>query len=81
MSDASAEQRESAPRYDFEGIDLDSDSVHADVVKLVDEGSRVLELGPATGYMSHAFVERGCTWSASSSTPRWRSKPKRSPSG
>jgi 2-polyprenyl-3-methyl-5-hydroxy-6-metoxy-1,4-benzoquinol methylase len=60
MSDASAEQRESAPRYDFEGIDLDSDSVHADVVKLVDEGSRVLELGPATGYMTHAFGERGC---------------------
>lgn len=61
MSDASAEQRESAPRYDFEGIDLESDSVHADVVTLVDEGSRVLELGPATGYMTHAFVERGCT--------------------
>jgi O-antigen biosynthesis protein len=60
MSDTSAE-RESAPRYDFEGIDLDSDSVHADVVKLVDEGSRVLELGPATGYMTHAFAERGCT--------------------
>lgn len=61
MSDASAEQRESAPRYDFEGIDLDSGSVHADVVTLVDEGSRVLELGPATGYMTHAFNERGCT--------------------
>jgi 2-polyprenyl-3-methyl-5-hydroxy-6-metoxy-1,4-benzoquinol methylase len=61
MSDASAEQRESAPRYDFEGIDLDSGSVHADVVTLVDEGSRVLELGPATGYMTHAFTERGCT--------------------
>jgi 2-polyprenyl-3-methyl-5-hydroxy-6-metoxy-1,4-benzoquinol methylase len=60
MSDASAEQ-ESAPRYDFEGIDLDSDSVHADVVKLVDKGSRVLELGPAGGYMSRAFVERGCS--------------------
>jgi 2-polyprenyl-3-methyl-5-hydroxy-6-metoxy-1,4-benzoquinol methylase len=61
MSDTSAEQKESAPRYDFEGIDLDSDSVHADVVRLVDEGSRVLELGPATGYMTHAFNERGCT--------------------
>lgn len=60
MSDASAEQRESVPRYDFEGIDLDSDSVHADVVKLVDEGSRVLELGPATGYMTQTFKERGC---------------------
>jgi 2-polyprenyl-3-methyl-5-hydroxy-6-metoxy-1,4-benzoquinol methylase len=61
MSDASSEQKESAPRYDFEDIDLDSDSVHADVVKLVDKGSRVLELGPATGYMTHAFTERGCT--------------------
>lgn len=61
MSDASAEQRESAPRYDFEGIDLDSGSVHADVVTLVDEGSRVLELGPATGYMTQAFKSRGCT--------------------
>lgn len=61
MSDASAEQRDSAPRYDFEGIDLDSASVHADVVKLVDEGSTVLELGPATGYMTQALVQRGCT--------------------
>jgi O-antigen biosynthesis protein len=63
MSDTSAEQRESepAPRYDFEGIDLDSESVHADVVGLVDEGSRVLELGPATGYMTQAFGQRGCT--------------------
>jgi len=61
MTDASAAQGSSAPRYDFEGIDLDSGSVHADVVHLVGEGVRVLELGPATGYMSHAFVERGCT--------------------
>jgi 2-polyprenyl-3-methyl-5-hydroxy-6-metoxy-1,4-benzoquinol methylase len=61
MSDASAEQRESAPRYDFEGIDLDSGSVHADVVTLIDEGSRVLELGPATGYMTRTFKQRGCT--------------------
>jgi SAM-dependent methyltransferase len=60
MSEPSAEPKESSPRYDFEGIDLDSDSVHADVVILVDEGSRVLELGPATGYMTHAFKERGC---------------------
>lgn len=60
MSDASAERTESVPRYDFEGIDLDSGSVHADVVKLVEQGSRVLELGPATGYMTHAFKARGC---------------------
>jgi SAM-dependent methyltransferase len=48
------------PRYDFDGIDLDSGSVHADVVHLVEKGSRVLELGPATGYMSRVFSERGC---------------------
>ncbi|HEY2715544.1 MAG TPA: class I SAM-dependent methyltransferase [Solirubrobacterales bacterium] len=50
-----------APRYDFDAIDLDSGNVHADVVNFVEPGSRVLELGPATGYMSRAFVEqRGC---------------------
>ncbi len=51
----------SAPRYDFEAIDLDSGSTHADVVLLTGEDKRVLELGPATGYMSRAFRERGCT--------------------
>lgn len=49
------------PRYDFEEVDLDSGNVHADVVNFVEEGSRVLELGPATGYMSRAFAARGCT--------------------
>jgi 2-polyprenyl-3-methyl-5-hydroxy-6-metoxy-1,4-benzoquinol methylase len=61
MSDASAEQGSSAPRYDFERIDLESESVHADVVRMVGEGKRVLELGPATGYMSKAMIDRGCT--------------------
>jgi len=60
MKDLSAGQG-SEPRYDFEEIDLDSGSVHADVVRLVGENRRILELGPATGYMSRAFVERGCT--------------------
>jgi SAM-dependent methyltransferase len=50
-----------SPRYDFDEIDLDSGSVHADVVHHVEKGSRVLELGPATGYMSRVFSERGCT--------------------
>ncbi len=54
-------QSSSAPRYVFDTIDLDSDSVHAHVVRFVDEASRVLELGPATGYMSRAFTDRGCT--------------------
>lgn len=61
MTGASAEQGPSAPRYDFDEIDIDSGSVHADVVKLVGEGKRVLELGPATGYMSRAMTDRGCT--------------------
>jgi SAM-dependent methyltransferase len=50
-----------SPRYDFDEIDLDSGNVHADVVHFVEKGSRVLELGPATGYMSRVFSERGCT--------------------
>lgn len=59
--DPQSERPQGSPRYDFDGIDLDSGSVHADVVKLVPEGSRVLELGPATGYMSRVLTERGCT--------------------
>jgi SAM-dependent methyltransferase len=58
--DGSADRGADSPRYDFAGIDLDSGSVHADVVHLVEKGSRVLELGPATGYMSRVFSERGC---------------------
>jgi 2-polyprenyl-3-methyl-5-hydroxy-6-metoxy-1,4-benzoquinol methylase len=56
--------RRSAPasangRYDFE-IDLGSDSTHAKVVRLVGNDKRVLELGPATGYMSRVLTQRGC---------------------
>jgi 2-polyprenyl-3-methyl-5-hydroxy-6-metoxy-1,4-benzoquinol methylase len=61
MSDASAERNSSTPRYDFDEIDLESNSVHADVVRLVGEAKRVLELGPATGYMSKAMVDRACS--------------------
>jgi 2-polyprenyl-3-methyl-5-hydroxy-6-metoxy-1,4-benzoquinol methylase len=50
-----------APRYDFDAIDLESGSTHADVVLLVGADKRVLELGPATGYMSRAFKDRNCT--------------------
>lgn len=59
MTDASAKQGSPAPRYDFEEVDLDSGNVHADVVGLVGDAQRVLELGPATGYMSRAFVAKG----------------------
>jgi 2-polyprenyl-3-methyl-5-hydroxy-6-metoxy-1,4-benzoquinol methylase len=61
MTNAKAKQGSPAPRYDFEKIDLDSGNVHADVVQLVGDAERVLELGPATGYMSRAFAERGAT--------------------
>ena len=47
-------------QYDF-SIDLDSDNTHASVVRLVGTARRVLELGPATGYMSAMFRERGAT--------------------
>jgi O-antigen biosynthesis protein len=60
MSDTQTEQGIPGPRYDFDRIDLDSGSVHADVVELVGESKRVLELGPATGYMSRALGERDC---------------------
>ncbi|MGN6586323.1 MAG: class I SAM-dependent methyltransferase [Solirubrobacterales bacterium] len=61
MTNAKAKQGSPAPRYDFEKIDLDSGNVHADVVQLAGDAERVLELGPATGYMSRAFAERGAT--------------------
>jgi len=61
MSDASAERKPSDSRYDFDEVDVESGSVHADVVRLVGKNARVLELGPATGYMSRAFVGQGCS--------------------
>lgn len=61
MSDTSAERKSSSSRYDFDEVDVESGSVHADVVRLVGENARVLELGPATGYMSRALVKRGCS--------------------
>jgi 2-polyprenyl-3-methyl-5-hydroxy-6-metoxy-1,4-benzoquinol methylase len=54
-------QEAEPPRYDFAAIDLQSGSTHADVVLLTGANQRVLELGPATGYMSQALRERGCT--------------------
>lgn len=45
--------------YAFD-IDLESDSTHTRVVHLVGRDRRVLELGPATGYMSRLLRDRGC---------------------
>jgi 2-polyprenyl-3-methyl-5-hydroxy-6-metoxy-1,4-benzoquinol methylase len=61
MTETQADQGPTEPRYDFDKVDLESGSVHADVVRLVDSASRVLELGPATGYMSRAFAAAGST--------------------
>jgi 2-polyprenyl-3-methyl-5-hydroxy-6-metoxy-1,4-benzoquinol methylase len=61
MTETQAEQGPTEPRYDFEKVDLESGSVHADVVRLVGGAPRVLELGPATGYMSRAFAAAGST--------------------
>jgi O-antigen biosynthesis protein len=49
-----------ANRYERE-IDLDSESTHARVVRLVGTGRRVLELGPATGHMSRMLRDRDCS--------------------
>jgi O-antigen biosynthesis protein len=49
-----------AARYEFD-IDLDSESTHARVVRLIGADRRVLELGPATGYMSEVLQRRGCS--------------------
>lgn len=50
------------PEYQYQfSIDLDSDNTHANVIRLVGDSRRVLELGPASGYMSAVLRERGCT--------------------
>ena len=50
-----------ALRYDVE-IDLENKNTsHAQLALLIGEGKRVLEVGPATGYLSRVLRERGCT--------------------
>jgi 2-polyprenyl-3-methyl-5-hydroxy-6-metoxy-1,4-benzoquinol methylase len=53
-------QAEMSYQYDFV-VDLDSDNTHANVIRLIGQGRRVLELGPASGYMSEILRTRGCT--------------------
>jgi 2-polyprenyl-3-methyl-5-hydroxy-6-metoxy-1,4-benzoquinol methylase len=60
VTSAEREERPATHQYDFV-VDLDSDNTHANVIRLVGEGRRVLELGPASGYMSEILRERGCT--------------------
>jgi 2-polyprenyl-3-methyl-5-hydroxy-6-metoxy-1,4-benzoquinol methylase len=47
------------PPYNFK-IDLKTDNTHANVIHLVGHAQRVLELGPASGYMSKILKERDC---------------------
>jgi O-antigen biosynthesis protein len=42
-------------------IDLESESTHARVVRLVGKGRRVLELGPSSGHMSRVLREQDCS--------------------
>lgn len=51
---------EARDRYEL-AIDVDSESTHALVVRLVGRDRRVLELGPATGHMTRVLRDRGCT--------------------
>lgn len=57
---ADAHESQVDDRYAQE-IDLGSDSTHARVVHLIGSDRHVLELGPATGFMTHVLRERGCT--------------------
>ena len=47
------------PAYDFV-VDLDSDNTHANVIRMVGASRRVLELGPATGYMTEILRANDC---------------------
>jgi 2-polyprenyl-3-methyl-5-hydroxy-6-metoxy-1,4-benzoquinol methylase len=59
-SEQQTAQPDPRERYERE-IDLDSDSTHARVVRLVGSDRRVLEIGPAAGHMSRVLQDRGCS--------------------
>jgi O-antigen biosynthesis protein len=46
--------------YEFT-VDLSSDNTHANVIRMVGNSRRVLELGPATGYMTEMLRANGCS--------------------
>src|SRR5688572_28829333 len=49
-------------RYHKAHIDLDvENSSHTQLVLLTGENKRVLEFGPATGYVTEVLKERGCS--------------------
>jgi O-antigen biosynthesis protein len=49
-----------AAHYEF-AIDLSTDNTHANVIRLVGSSRRVLELGPATGYMTEVLQANDCS--------------------
>ena len=51
---------DSSPSYDFV-IEPDTDSTHANVIRMVGSSRRVLELGPATGYMTEVLRANDCS--------------------
>ncbi len=53
-------EKAATSQYEFV-IDLDSDNTHASVIRMVGRSRRVLELGPASGYMSKVLRDRDCT--------------------
>jgi len=52
-----------AVRYQVD-IDVDSDTTHATILRLVGKNKRVLELGCGPGHMSRILNERGCSVTA-----------------
>ena len=64
MNDNTSRARDDLPvptgKYARE-IDVDSDSTHARVVRLVGTDRKVLELGPGPGHMTAVLSDRGCT--------------------
>lgn len=59
-SPADVQPAEQTYRYEL-AIDVDSDSTHARVIRLVGTDRRVLELGPAAGHMTRVLRDRGCS--------------------
>ncbi|HEV2018294.1 MAG TPA: glycosyltransferase [Gemmatimonadaceae bacterium] len=50
----------SGERYDITPDLADENTSHAKIITLVGHGKRVLELGPASGYMTKAFKDHDC---------------------
>jgi O-antigen biosynthesis protein len=57
---ASETETDHSASYEFV-IDLSTDNTHANVIRLVGDARRVLELGPATGYMTKILQANGCS--------------------